>query len=1191
MFAKIIPTQTIVFLTLLFNITNIFSQPSRDTLAPMWNLIPVPNPSHIKVITFDSSDVMYIGIWGEGIFRSLNLGQNWTEINNGLTNKYITGIEITSNGVLYASTYGGGVFISTNNGALWTPINSGLPSLKVKALKIKYPDTCFVAIEGFGIYRLTNNGATKVRFTQGLWNYDINCITIGDNGSIVVGTNGDGVYYSIDGGRTWRRTGYANNFRVITSFAKSPIGEIFCGSYQGGVFSSADHGLTWTVFKRNDTLKNVTAVTYFNSAEPIAGTDRIGILRYDSRAYEDWRLTSLRDIGVTALARSRQGILFAGTIDGALYKSTNGGANWVSIRSSNNFISYFHSFNKTLFVVLNNNKSFRSTNYGMSWEELNTGNVALTAFYNDSSNRLFATARSLSAPRGYLLVSSDLGNSWDTVLAKNDTLFGTFANKGNIYFVAINFQPSNPRDPTSPRNDLLRSTDGGNTWNPLGVRSLAVQGISAIGFNTTGTVFVSLSDSVIKSTNNGNSWSISLNKSANTYRDIAFTKNGTIYVAGDFLVYRSTNDGNLWTTKSVSNLFQFINSITVTKYDQIIFTTYYGELQTSINNGTTWDSSSVYPGLLKENILFVKSDNNGYLWIVTSSNIYRSIDPQALPRPTLLEPANNAKALDLRTTFIWRELSDIDLYEMEISENMDFSVVNERIILKDTSRQNYYSFNYNTMYFWRVRTRLNNALGNWSETFTFSTIAEPPLLISPANNSGAINIRPTFVWHKVPDARGYTLQCSKSPSFDNIIFEKTLNKITDTTYSHNADLEYSTVYFWRVKANLDKTYTAWSETWKFKTKIPVVKLRYPPNTTYGVPINTKLQWTPPTSDAIYEVQIAFDENFENMFFDGTAQANDYFEPKILGYYTKYYWRVRPVDEFGPSDWSETWWFITVIQAPELISPENDSKNLRLPINFVWSSFDKATNHHIQIAKDKNFTEVVTDDSTLSENKYLAIKLDTYSKYFWRVCYKANSYKGLWSETFSFTTNIGTASLIYPPKDTTNMPLSFIFQWKSVPGAEYYEFLLSLDSNFIKDIIISSDQITSTQLLVQNLDYGTTYFWKVRAKSKESIGDWSDIWKFTTLEKQQSQVFEDDYGISINPNPTNGLLKISLVKNPAHIKSIKITNLLGETVYKFNSLSFNSETLVLDLTNLEKGIFFIIFEFDNNFIHRNFILLR
>ncbi|MGB9913685.1 MAG: WD40/YVTN/BNR-like repeat-containing protein, partial [Candidatus Kapaibacteriota bacterium] len=156
--AKNIPLSIKICLSFLLLFQTGIAQPIRDTLAPMWNTIPVPNPSHIKVITFDSSDVMYIGVWGEGIFRSLNLGQNWTEINNGLTNKYITAIEKDSNGILYAGTYGGGIFISTNNGALWSPINNDLPSLKIKALKIKYPDTCYAAVEGYGIFRITNRG-------------------------------------------------------------------------------------------------------------------------------------------------------------------------------------------------------------------------------------------------------------------------------------------------------------------------------------------------------------------------------------------------------------------------------------------------------------------------------------------------------------------------------------------------------------------------------------------------------------------------------------------------------------------------------------------------------------------------------------------------------------------------------------------------------------------------------------------------------------------------------------------------------------------------------------------------------------------------------------------------------------------------------------------------------------------------
>lgn len=1187
MSAKNIPNLILTIVITVFAYHLAFAQPQRDTLAPMWNAIPVPNPAHIKVITFDSSDVMYIGVWGEGIFRSLNLGQNWTEINNGLTNKYITGIEKDSNGILYASTYGGGVFISTNNGALWSAINSGLPSLKIKALKIKYPDTCFVSVEGYGIYRITNRGAVKVRLTKGLWNYDVNCITIGDNGSIVLGTNGDGIYYSADGGRTWMRSGYAPNFRVITSFAKSGIGEIFCGTYQGGVFSSLDNGVSWAVFKRKDTLKNVTAVTYYNNAEPIAGTERIGVLRFDSRAYEDWVLTSLRDVGITALARSRTGILFAATSDGALYKSTNGGANWESIRSSNNYISAFHSFNNTLFVALNNNKSYRSSDYGLNWEELNTGNLALTGFYNDSTNRLFATAKSLSTPRGYLLVSNDLGNSWDTVLAKNDTLFGVFANKNNLYFVGINFQPANPRDPASPRNDILRSTDGGNTWTALGVHSLNVKGVSSIGFNTTGTLFVSLSDSVIKSTNNGNTWLVSLNKSSSNYNDLAFTKNGTVFVVGDFGLFRSTNDGVNWTTKTFSSLYQFGRSITCTIYDQIIFSTYYGELQTTTNNGTTWDSVSIYPGLLKENVLFVKSDNQGYIWVVTNSNIYRAIDPNSLSVPKLINPNKGALGLNLFVDFIWSNVSKGDIFEMEISDDMDFNTIRERIVLKDTARQNYYQFAYNSLYYWRIRSKLNNALGNWSETYYFTTIVEPPKLIAPPNNKEALSLRPTFIWSKVTDATGYILQVSKNEDFTNMVFEKTFTKNNDTTYTHNSNFQFNTEYYWRVSAKMGNAMSAWSEVWKFKTKVQPVSLRSPANTSYGVPITTILEWTPTPGGNLYEVQIAYDENFENKFFDGISQANNYFEPKLLEYFTKYYWRIRASDEFGPTDWSETWWFITIIQAPQIIAPENNSKFLKSPITFQWTDFDKATNHHIQIAKDPNFKVLVVNDSTLKQPTFTISDIETNTTYYWRVRYKVNEYSGLWSEVFTFSTGIGKPNLVFPPNDTTNMPLFITFIWEPVIGAEYYEFLLSLDPDFTQDIIFSNDQLNTNQLLIQNLKYNTTYYWKVRAKNQQTIGQWSDTWKFTTKEEPPQMVYENSYISNIYPNPTSKYLNINLTSKKVP-KSIRITDVTGRTLVTLEKLPPEANNLQLNVSDLEKGIYFIIFEFDAGYQFSSFV---
>ena len=1174
---KIVPNLTFFFVFLLTIIQFVYSQPMRDTLAPIWNTIPVPTPSHIRVISFDSSDVMYIGVWGQGIFRSLNLGQNWTEQNNGLTNKFVTSIEFDQSGRIFASTYGGGIFVSTNNGATWSAINNGLPSLKIKALKIKYPDTIFVSVEGFGIYRFVGASGNKIPVNNGLWFRDVNCITIGDNGSVVAGTNGGGVYYSNDNGNSWRRSGFADNFKVITSFAKNGFGEIFCGTYQGSVFSSADHGLTWVVFKRKDTLKNVTAVTYYNNAEPIAGTDRIGVLRYDSRATEDWRFSNLRDIGVTALGRSRQGILFAATIDGSLYKSTDGGANWSSILEPKNNIKAFYSFNNALFISTSPFNLFRSTDYGLTWQDITINNISVTRFASDSAGRLFALGRSTLAPRGYLLVSSNLGESWDTLLTKPDTTFTVLANRNNLYFLGLSFPPSDPRNPASPSSDVMRSTDGGSTWTTLGIHSRSTQGISAIGFNINGNVYISLTDSVIKSTNNGNTWVLVLDKSANNYRDIAFTRNGTIYVAGDFALLRSTNDGQTWTSKTISSEFQFLRNVIVTKYNQILFSSYYGGLQSSIDNGTQWDSTFITFGFLKENIISLHHDNRGFIWIVSNTNIYRGIDPNGLPTPTLIEPPHTSRGIPISNLFKWFKVPYGELFELEISDETDFNNVKERIIFGDTLWSNYYQFSYNTLYFWRVRTRLNNALGNWSQTFAFSTIISPPKLIAPPNNSGGNPIQPTFVWSKVEDATGYIIQVSNTSDFKTFIINKELNRINDTSYTDNAKLNFATDYYWRVAAKSGNSQSDWSEVWKFRTKIQAPKLRSPANTTYGVPLFATLRWDPTEGGITYEIQIALDENFERKFFDGVTQANDHFETKLLEYFTKYYWRVRASDDYSLSDWSETWWFITTIQAPDLISPADNSKNLKSPIELSWSNWEKATRHHIQIATDVNFNNLEVNDSNLSTNSFSFHNIKPNTKYYWRVRYWVDNYAGLWSEKFSFSTTIGVPKLIFPPNDTTNMPLYITFKWEPVDGAEYYEFILSENPVFDQNIVYRNEMITTPQIDVFDLNFQTTYYWRVRGRTAQGNGNWSETWKFQT-QSQPGSTEEPLYKINIFPIPAHEYLNIRL-PDRNHPEKIEIRDLLGKTLVNYTFVNKWEDIIRIDLLDLEKGIYFIIFEFE------------
>lgn len=59
-----------------------------------------------------------------GIFRSTDNGDNWSEINSGLTNTTVFALTINNSDDIFAGTFSGngGVFRSSNNGSTWSPV-------------------------------------------------------------------------------------------------------------------------------------------------------------------------------------------------------------------------------------------------------------------------------------------------------------------------------------------------------------------------------------------------------------------------------------------------------------------------------------------------------------------------------------------------------------------------------------------------------------------------------------------------------------------------------------------------------------------------------------------------------------------------------------------------------------------------------------------------------------------------------------------------------------------------------------------------------------------------------------------------------------------------------------------------------------------------------------------------------------
>lgn len=1150
-----------------------------DTLAPNWGLISGPTAPDVRVLKIDRNNAIYIGTWGSGISRSFNNGQTWTEINFGLTNLFINAIEIDSSGVIYAGTNGGGVFRSSNNGLSWTAVNNGLTNLYVKAIAFKRNTHIFVGTKGGGVFRSTNAGANWTEANAGIWFWDITALFVTSDGDVIAGTNGGGIYRSSDNALTWRTSNGGINSKNITCLGISQLGEIFCGTLGGGLNFSVNSGVSWSEYKKNNYFRNVTALTFPITPEPIVGTDDRGIFRYDSRIMDDWVKTSIKYPGINALARNSQGVLFASISFEGIFRSLDSGRTWTYLsHKTDSSMTPMLAYKNGLVLASNKNKGiYRTTDNGNTWSQAILPGTTIFCFAFDSLGNAYASG--LSASGSALYVSANQGETWSTIRTFTDTIVTAIGIKpdGRI-FAAIRFRPADPMNPNSIRTNLITTSDMGATWQIRNVHTRAQYGFIAIGINYNGHIWLISEDTVMRSTNDGLNWTSFL-PTAQTPQCVAFNRNNHVFVGTMTSgLYRTTNNGTNWTNFTFGVQYSGVQFININRRNVIFLGMSYDEgLRFSTNNGSTWDTL-ISGAIRSTKIESMTLSGDGFLFLATNS-LYRYIEPEDLLVPELSSPAYGIGGISLNPTLVWNPVARADMYEVQISKEFSFSNVIESITHSPTQRKLAATLDYNTTYYWRVRSRTNKALGAWSQVWMFTTIIAPPKLISPENNTGGHPTTTKLVWGKVDGAGSYIVQVSKDKNFSSIFI---LNQnYTDTT-ADLKNLELYTTYYWRVQARANKNNSEWSETWSFFTRLKAPVNRSPANNSYGHPTIVSFEWNPSLGATGYEIQIAKDKDFQQMIFDGETQTIANHQSKLLEYFTEYYWRVRAKDDYGQSDWSTPWKFITVIQAPVLTYPYDNEEDLKTTILFSWEPYSKATAYHFQIATDRNFNSIVKEFNNLDSNSVRLTGLDFFKTYFWRARIKVNNYDGLWSSYRTFTTGLAKPELSYPLNNAKNVPLDVNLTWKRVSGSKYYKLLIAKDINF-QNLLKAADSIENTQFQLSNLDFNTVFYWKVKAFYDKGESEWSDTWKFETVEELSvDSELITTYKFSSYPNPFTRKLYINYELPGSAYITVQIVNETGLLIQEIckDYQKEGNHTIIWEPDNLSSGIYFIKMTINN-----------
>ena len=197
----------------------------------------------------------------------------------------------------------------------------------------------------------------------------------------------------------------------------------------------------------------------------------------------------------------------------------------------------------------------------------------------------------------------------------------------------------------------------------------------------------------------------------------------------------------------------------------------------------------------------------------------------------------------------------------------------------------------------------------------------------------------------------------------------------------------------------------------------------------------------------------------------------------------------------------------------------------------------ATRYEASIYLDPSGTQGVwsgsSDDSEVDDFDAIIIHVDSTglaqlssgNTYYWQAR-AIEPIKSQWSDTWLFAPALGDvqqSSLtspngVSPSVGATNVPIRPAFTWHQVAGATGYEFMLAKDSGFTDVVVaITGDNVlTSTAWgCDRDLDYSTTYFWKMRAVSVTSYSEW----------------VTNVFGVETAPTPSPSIPQVPLIPPP------------------------------------------------------------
>jgi len=457
----------------------------------------------------------------------------------------------------------------------------------------------------------------------------------------------------------------------------------------------------------------------------------------------------------------------------------------------------------------------------------------------------------------------------------------------------------------------------------------------------------------------------------------------------------------------------------------------------AISGVTTYHlQASSAPGFANDNLLFeddeingtsiignIQNDNSIIYWRVRASDTnnvglwsvvrtYRSTGQAPIPTYPDIDQIEIPRGL----TFEWSPSGSALYFQLQVSQDSTFATTEIDTANFPDTKIDLVLEEYNTKYFYRLRTFNNGCFSDWSVLFNFTTIQGFPNLLEPEDTELNVKVDALLSWSRVPTAENYDFRLSKNSDMTSSFGQNGVNNISYLV----SDLEPNTTYYWYVRSNDQWGTSPWSPISSFTTgdgftNIPTLLL--PENTSVMQPTEGAMVWKSSANATSYTLQYSTDRRFMEDINEITDIQDTAYNYTELDNFTEYWFRVAAVNPTTTSDFSNPYKFRTIAIVPSeqatAVSPEDGATGVdyfktTLEWTFVPQTdigFSSDAGYELLISTSEDFSDTTFYyEKVYDEARFFDNLLDFSTTYFWKVRGWNEAGFGPWSEAFSFTTD-------------------------------------------------------------------------------------------------------------------------------------------------------------------------------------------